>query len=231
MCPLYPWKSSTTYHPVPCNTHPLCKGDKCNADGQCTYVAEYMSGSITYGIIAKEKFTLGSDTDGIESIELHMGCGFLQQNFEKFICNNHLLGKPDLIAVILGLGLGPRSFLNQLGVIGQGKKVHTTPIVIPKFKTPLYYLNLEDISVGNKRMGFPKGTFELNSQGNDDIIIDFGAPISIMYKDHFDRVVDLVKAHFNDLGIEYIGSHGHFDVCFRLRGRFDITNYPSITLH
>ncbi|XP_026459606.1 uncharacterized protein LOC113360299 [Papaver somniferum] len=153
--PLYPWRSSTTYRHVPCNTHPLCKGDKCNADGECTYLSRYASGSVTSGIVAKEKFTLRSGTGGLE----------------------------------------------------------------------------KDISVANKRVRFPRGTFKLNSQGKGGTIIDSGTPISMMYKDHFDRVADLVKAHFNELGIEYIGSIKKFDVCFRLRGRFDISNYPSITLH
>ncbi|XP_026419964.1 aspartic proteinase nepenthesin-2-like [Papaver somniferum] len=114
---------------------------------------------------------------------------------------------------------------------GAGQKVHRTFIVVTQFRTQLYYLNIEDISVGNKRIGFPRGAFDLNSQGKGGIVIDSGTPISMMYKDHFDRVIDLVKAHFNDLGIEYIGFIQSFDACFRLRGRFDISNYPSITLH
>ncbi|XP_026400077.1 probable aspartic protease At2g35615 [Papaver somniferum] len=165
--PLYPWNSSTTYRHVACNTHPLCKGDKFNVDGQCTYVASYMTGSVT------------SDA--------------------------------------------------KIG--GAGQKVYTTPIVVPKFRTQLYYLNLEDISVGNKRVRFSRGTFKLSSKGEGGTAIDSGTPISIMYKDHFDRVADLVKEHFNEIDIEYIGSHQSFYVCFRLRGRFDISKYPSITLH
>ncbi|XP_026385011.1 aspartic proteinase CDR1-like [Papaver somniferum] len=244
-------------------THPLCKGDNCNDDGQCTYVARYKTGSVTSGIFAKEKLTLRSDTGSLESMELHMGCGFRQKNFEKFIGNNHLYGKQDLIAGILGLGSGQWSFLNQLGVAGQGKfsycfqtfnpntkgsetylrfgsdaiiggasqKVHTTPIVIPEFQTQKYYLNLEDISVGKKRVRFPRGTFKLHSQGEGGTVIDSGAPISIMYKDHFDRVVDLVDEYFDDLGIKYIGSHQNFDMCFGLPGRFDTSKYPSIILH
>ncbi|XP_026436388.1 aspartic proteinase nepenthesin-2-like [Papaver somniferum] len=112
-----------------------------------------------------------------------------------------------------------------------GLKIYITPTVIPTFRTSFYYLNIEDISVGNKRVGFPRGTFKLNSHGEGGTVIDSGTPISFMYKDHFDRVADLVKAHFNDLRIEYIGSQYNFNVCFRPRGRFDITNYPSITIH
>ncbi|XP_026441707.1 aspartic proteinase CDR1-like [Papaver somniferum] len=261
--PLYPWSSSTTYRPIACNTHPLCKGDKCNVDGQCTYVSGYESGSVTSGILSEEKFTFDSDTGGLENIELQFGCGRIQENFEDFIGKNHLRGKPDLITGILGLGLGQWSFLNQLGAVGQGKfsycfetfnqnmegsdtylrfgedaiigragqEVHITPIVVPKFETSYYFLNLEDISVGNKRIGFPKGTFKLSSRGVGGSAIDSGTPISIMYKDRFDRIADLVKANFNELGVEYIGPQQSFDVCFRLRGKFDINKYPYITLH
>ncbi|XP_026384482.1 aspartic proteinase CDR1-like [Papaver somniferum] len=261
--PLYPWNSSSTYRPIPCDTHPLCKGDMCNADGQCIYKVRYGSGSVTSGILAIEKFTLGSNTGGLERIDLEMGCGFRQDNFKNFIGKNHLRGKPDLIAGILGLGPGSWSFLNQLGAAGEGKfsycfeafkyyiegsntylrfgadatiggasqEVRTTPIVVPQFRSYQYYLNLEDISVGSKRINFPSGTFEIKSRREGGAIIDTGAIISHMYKDHFDIVSDLVKTHFKELGVEYIGAMGSLDVCFRLRGRFDIHNYPSITLH
>ncbi|XP_026384484.1 aspartic proteinase CDR1-like [Papaver somniferum] len=115
--PLYPWSSSTTYRVVPYNTHPICKG----YNGQCTYKTRYASGSITSGIIAEEKFTLGSDAGGLESIGLHIGCDFHQKNLDNFIGRNHLRGKPDLIAGILSLGPGQWSFLNQLGDVGEGK--------------------------------------------------------------------------------------------------------------
>ncbi|XP_026459573.1 aspartyl protease AED1-like [Papaver somniferum] len=259
--PLYPWRSSSTYRPVPCNTHPFCKGDKCNADGICTYKVRYASGSVTSGIVAEEKFTLGSNTGDPESINIHMGCGFRQDNFEINIGRNHLYGNPDFIAGILGLGPGEWSFLNQLGDVGEGKFSYclelfkdgivgsytylrfgadatiggvfqTTPIVVPPFRTTLlYYLNLQDISVGNKRVRFPRGTFKVKSRKEGGTIIDSGAPFSTMYKDHFDRVVDLIKTHFSEFGVEYIGTYNSFDACFRLPGRFDIANYPSITLH
>ncbi|RZC55948.1 hypothetical protein C5167_014819 [Papaver somniferum] len=261
--PLYPWSSSSTYRPVPCDTHPYCKGDRCNSDGQCIYKVRYDSGYVSSGILAVEKFTLGSDSGGVENIDLQMGCGFKQDNFGQYIGRNHLYGKRDVIAGILGLGPGEMSFLNQLGAAGEGKfsycfealknhiegsdtylrfgadatigsayeEVYTTPIVVSPFRAHEYYLNLEDISVGDKRINFPRGTFEIKSRKEGGAIIDSGSPVSTMYKDHFDLVADLVKAHFKKLGVEYIGTRGYYDVCFRLRGRFDITNYPSITLH
>ncbi|XP_026458622.1 aspartic proteinase CDR1-like [Papaver somniferum] len=119
--PLYPSKLSTTFRIVYCNTHPLCTGDRCTGDGVCIYEASYGGGSVTNGVIAEELFILGSDTGGFESIQLHMGFGLVQPNFERSWGNNHLYGKPDIIAGILGLGLGQWSFINQLGATGQGK--------------------------------------------------------------------------------------------------------------
>ncbi|XP_026458741.1 aspartic proteinase CDR1-like [Papaver somniferum] len=261
--PFYPWSLSSTYYYVPCNTHPRCMGQNCNSDGQCTYVTNYLTRSSSSGIFAAEKFTLGSDIGGFESIELRMGCGFCQENSDHVIGSNHLRGKPYLIAGILGLGPGPWSFINQLGAAGQGKfsycfdiynqniegsdtylrfgadatiggagqEVHTTPMVAPKSDFSFYYLSLEDISVGNKRVGFPKGIFKRRSEGKGGTVIDSGTLISMMYGHHFDVVADLVRAHFNELVVEYIGSLQNFDACFRIPGRFDITNYPSITLH
>ncbi|XP_026385015.1 aspartic proteinase CDR1-like [Papaver somniferum] len=262
--PLYPSRSSTTFRIVYCNTHPLCTGDRCTKDGVCTYETIYAGGSVTFGVVAEEIFTLGSDTGGFESIQLHMGCGLVQQNFDTSWGNNHLYGKHDLITGILGLGSGQWSFISQLGATGQGKfsycleafnskiegsdtylrfgadatighvgqEVYKTPFVVPKlFKTSLYYLNLEDISVGNTRIRFPRGTFELNSQGTGGCIIDSGTPISIMYRGHFNKVANLVKAHFNGLGVEYVGKRYSFEVCFRLPGKFDTAKFPSLTLH
>ncbi|XP_026385016.1 aspartic proteinase nepenthesin-2-like [Papaver somniferum] len=211
----------------------------CTKDGVCIYEARYGGGAVTNGVIAEETFTLGSDTGGFESIQLHMGCGLIQQNFERSWGNNHLYGKPDLIAGILGLGSGQWSFLNQLGatgedaIIGQvGQEVRKTPIVVPElFQTPLYYLNLEDISVGKTKIGFPRGTFELKSQGIGGCVIDSATPISIMYRGHFDKVANLVKAHFNGLGVEYVGKRLSYEVCFRLPGKFNVANFPSLTLH
>ncbi|XP_026458625.1 aspartic proteinase nepenthesin-2-like [Papaver somniferum] len=180
--PLYPARSSTTFRIVPCKTHPLCTGDRCALDGDCTYKLAYGGGSVTYGVIAEEKFTLGSDADGT-------------------------------------IGHG-------------GQEIRTTPFLVPKlFKTSLYYLNLEDISIGKTRIVFPRGTFELTSRGTGSCIIDSGTPLSMMYRGHFDEVENLVKAHFDELGVEYIGKIHSYEVCFRLPGKFDTANFPWITLH
>ncbi|XP_026458606.1 aspartic proteinase nepenthesin-2-like [Papaver somniferum] len=210
--PLYPWNLSTTFHPVPCNT-PECPQGHCNDGGQCIYIAAYASGSATSGDLAKETFTLDSNTGAVENMDLHVGCGLRQDNFDRLFGDNHSRGKPNMIAGMLGLGKGPWSFLNQLGAAGQGKfsycfetfnqnikasntylrfcedatigaaarNVHATPIAVrEQFRTTYYYLNLKDVSVGDKTVGFPKDTFKLNDQGEGGALIDSGARLSFM---------------------------------------------------
>ncbi|XP_026385019.1 aspartic proteinase nepenthesin-2-like [Papaver somniferum] len=207
--PHYPSKLSTIFRIVYCNTHPLCNGDRCTKDGMCIYEARYGGGSVTTGVIGEEKFTVGSDTGGFERIQLHMGCGLIQQNFERSLgatgqgkfsyCLEAYNKKIEGSDIYLRFGTDA-----TIGHVGQ--EVHKTPIVVPKlFQTPLYYLNLEDISVGKTRIGFPRGTFEIKSQVIGGCVIDSGTPISIMYRGHSDKVANLVKAHFNELGVEYVG--------------------------
>ncbi|XP_026384991.1 protein ASPARTIC PROTEASE IN GUARD CELL 2-like [Papaver somniferum] len=247
---------------VPCNKA-LCPSGQCNHVGHCTYVAGYINGPVSSGVVTKEMSTLGSNTGANENIELYLGCGLHQENFDGAFGDNHKDGRPDVIAGILGLGRGPRSFLGQLGSAGQGicsycferfnrnfqasktylrfgadaiigttaRRVGATPLVVPgKSRKTYYYLNLEDISVGDKLIGFLRGTFELNSRGEGGFlrgtrgeggflrgtfelnsrgeggtVIDFGTLISSMYKPHYGKVLDLVKAHFSELGVKYVG--------------------------
>ncbi|XP_026458605.1 aspartic proteinase CDR1-like [Papaver somniferum] len=267
--PLYPWNLSTTFRPVipvPCSNKDLCPSGRCNHVGHCTYVASYIGGAVSSGVVAKEMFTLGSNTGANENIELYVGCGLHQENFDSAFGDNHKTGRPDVIAGILGLGRSPWSFLGQLGSVGEGKfsycferfnrnfeasktylrfgadatnvtparRVGATPLVMPgQSRKTFYYLNLEDVSVGDIPVGFPRGTFELSSQGEGGTMIDSGSLLSSMYKPHYDKVLGLVKAHFSKLGVKYVGRRQvlnvSLDACFQ--GEFNDFNYPPITLH
>ncbi|XP_026383275.1 aspartic proteinase CDR1-like [Papaver somniferum] len=50
-----------------------------------------------------------------------MGCGTKQENFGPVIGDGFRSGKPDVIAGILGMSGGIRSFINQLGPAGEAK--------------------------------------------------------------------------------------------------------------
>ncbi|XP_026437815.1 aspartic proteinase CDR1-like [Papaver somniferum] len=128
--PLYPATSSSTYEPLRCNIqrgerHPLCVPlpERC-VNETCTYQAQYASSSSSIGVLAKEKFTVNSDNGGLQPFDIIMGCGFNQRNFDPLIGSGYRSGNPDVIAGILGLNAGPRSFLNQLGPAGGNKFAH-----------------------------------------------------------------------------------------------------------
>ncbi|XP_026383269.1 aspartic proteinase CDR1-like [Papaver somniferum] len=125
--PLYPDLLSTSFQPLLCrDRHPFCDPRKC-VEGICAYEEEYLSGSVTSGLLAKEIFTVNSDNDGLQPFEIIMGCGTKQEKFGPFIGQGFRSQKPDVIAGILGMGSGPRSFINQLGPAAEGKFEYCLP--------------------------------------------------------------------------------------------------------
>ncbi|XP_026430806.1 aspartic proteinase nepenthesin-2-like [Papaver somniferum] len=231
--PLYPWNNSQSYIPAGCqDPSPGC--DRCDGYGQCVYTLSYGSSQVTSGVIAKENFTF---TGGHETIQLLMGCGLRQANFT--MGDNGSKGKPDLIAGIIGLGRGPRSFVTQLGPRGGkfsycfekysggntylnfgadatiGGQVRTTPMVRTNFVTSYYYLNLVGISVGGDRVPIPSSEFEINQDDQTSgCIIDSGAPWTTMYRNIFDRVAQSVEDYFlSNNGMRRAGFTGSW-VCF-----------------
>ncbi|XP_026431310.1 aspartic proteinase CDR1-like [Papaver somniferum] len=219
--PLYPWRSSTSYHPIPCrDPSPGCQS--CNEEGQCDYTLTYAGSQVTYGVFAQEKFTLPSRTRGVESFQLIMGCSLRQANFTFGI------GGRNGIAGILGLGRGEFSVADQLGngkfsycfekyrgrMIGntflsfgadatiEGQVIRT-PIVRTSFETPYYYLNLEGISVGGARVQIPRRELQINNDQTGGCVIDSGAPLTTMYRNIFDRVAASVDLYFERFGCRF----------------------------
>ncbi|XP_026430765.1 aspartic proteinase CDR1-like [Papaver somniferum] len=120
--PLYPAADSRSYQPLRCNDrHPFCDPSNCDDEGICHYEEEYLTSSVTSGVLAKEKFTVNSDNDGLQSFDIIMGCGTRQENFGPVIGSGFRSQKPDVIAGILGMDGGPRSFINQLGPAAGGR--------------------------------------------------------------------------------------------------------------
>ncbi|OVA15055.1 Peptidase A1 [Macleaya cordata] len=258
--PPFPYKSSSTYSYLPCDNHPLCERGKCLGPA-CTYNVSYASGSTSYGILAREKFTVNSDNGALETLnEVFFGCGLDQENF-GLIGSGHEQQIPDYITGILGIGGGPMSFVRQLGALTQGKfeycfqpwihgtasntflrfgsdvrirgggqGVSTTPMFFSPKTPTLFYLDLQDISVANRRIGFEPGSFALRQSGRGGCFIDSGSPWSVLHTPKYTRVRDAVVQYFAGLGVQpmNVGKYG-FDLCFLKPEGFD--NYPKITFH
>ncbi|OVA15056.1 Peptidase A1 [Macleaya cordata] len=256
--PYFPYKSSSSYQPLPCNNHPLCEHGKCSGSS-CSYDIVYANDASSSGILASERFSLNAD-GAVEALdhEVIFGCGLEQKNFAQLKREE---GTEEYITGILGIGGGPRSFLRQLRDRGQGKfeycfqswftdidsttfirfgsdvkigrdtqEVHTTPLFFSPRTPTLYYLDLQDISVGNHRIGFEPGTFALKPNGKGGCCIDSGSPWTVIHRPKYDRLRAAVVQYFADLHMPAMGEGKYgFDLCFEKEAGFD--NYPPITFH
>ncbi|KAL3733560.1 hypothetical protein ACJRO7_022996 [Eucalyptus globulus] len=62
-----------------------------------------------------------------------------------------------------------------------------------------YYVDLMDISVGDRRLGFPPGKFDLKSNGSGRCVIDSGA--MVLQEDAYDPILHEFDEHFASFGV------------------------------
>ncbi|KAK1260376.1 Aspartic proteinase PCS1 [Acorus gramineus] len=173
---------STTYDTINCNTKTCDKlrehwcelddsdDDKNNDNNVCKYKVEYADGSFTNGTLSKDLF--GLETKGSNDINFPM---------IVFGCSRNADDRFDEEGTgLIGLDMGPLSFVSQFGVFIDWKFSHClgrygnpnssgriffgkdamllgtpTPMVTKPKSAPdheLYYVNLIDISVDHKRL-------------------------------------------------------------------------------
>jgi hypothetical protein len=168
-----------------------------NSTGGCNYRLEYETPATSQGYLALETLTLGSGNRTVSFKNIGFGCGNHNQGFDEG-------------AGIVGLDRSPLSLVSQLGssidnrfsycftlfndsvykssrlVLGHSAALissdasTTTPLVVnPLFKDS-YLVNLEDISVGGKRLLIPSGYFRGESYGVavGGTIIDSGSALT-----------------------------------------------------
>ncbi|CAN1233701.1 Aspartic proteinase CDR1 [Linum perenne] len=199
--PLFDPASSSTYQTVPCSSKACSslnnEGAFCaENDTVCHYQVGYGDQSHTDGDLAVETLTLGS-TDGQRVLfpKTLIGCG--HNNAGTFSANG---------SGIVGLGGGSASLVTQIGSsigykfsyclvkLGEDKLTSTmsfgenavvsgvsTPLISDPTKPTFYFLNLEGVSVGEKRIPFQVGSSSFgSSDGKGNIIIDSGTTLTIL---------------------------------------------------
>ena len=244
--PLFYPEMSTTYKTVSC-TSSLCKSpyNSCSIDGtRCQYSVEYGDGSFSEGDIAVETITLGSTTG--HSVTLRktiIGCG--HNNGGTFNANG---------SGIVGLGGGAVSLVSQLdssidgkfsyclipltsqgdttsklnfgsNAVVSGSGAVSTPIV-PKNIDTFYYLTLEAISVGRKRIELTKPS-QVGDSAEGNIIIDSGTTLTILPSDLYPDFESAVKAEIDLAPTE--DPSGVLSLCYVSSS--DDFRGPSITAH
>ncbi|KAJ1390861.1 Xylanase inhibitor, C-terminal [Sesbania bispinosa] len=210
--PMFDPLKSKTYRNIQCNSEQCnsLPGISCSSHNLCAYTYGYGDDSVTKGLLAREKVTFISSSNGEAVVvgDIIFGCG--HNNRGTF--NENDMG-------IIGMGGGPLSLVSQLGthygsrrfsqclvpfhtdpdisgtisfgaeseVSGEG--VVTTPLVSGEGQT-YYLVTLNGISVGNKFVPFDSS--QEVSTGN--IMIDSGTPATYIPQELYDGLVEELKA-------------------------------------
>jgi Xylanase inhibitor N-terminal/Xylanase inhibitor C-terminal len=221
--PLYNPSVSSTYYKYPC-AGKLCNALSLNAcHDECMYLYGYGDNSTTAGILSSDSFTLGSSGNMVTVPNIGFGCGVLNQGI--------FLNESGIV----GFGRGDLSFISQLGVskfaycltsfdhnntsplfMGSLAELNgpfqTTPLLLNSAIPSLYYLSLNGITVGKRRLKLPKSVFALKKNGRGGVIIDSGTPITRMAEAAFQQ---LKKAFVSQTKLKVIRDMtGTFDLCF-----------------
>ncbi|KAG7957548.1 hypothetical protein I3843_11G181400 [Carya illinoinensis] len=259
--PIYNSRASITYRKLPCN-HPLCKGDSARyqcVNGECVYDLGYLGGASTKGVASFETFKVPVDESNAKYIyNVIFGCSNDNQGMQ--------FAKNGVISGVLGLSLSPDSLVSQTldedyrrfsyclipfdeavvmapSLLRFGAdiplpptNIQTTPFVKPPAGTNYYLLNLQDVSVGFHRLGFPPDTFKPKQDGTGGCIIDSGALISrldqntINGRNAYMEVMDAFKNHYDYFKLQRIGKVAEgLELCYEYKQ--DFVEYATMTYH
>ncbi|KAK8558807.1 hypothetical protein V6N13_098441 [Hibiscus sabdariffa] len=239
--PLFDPSKSSTYRKISCGASQCAGvgGNSCTSDGICQYSTSYGDGSFTNGEIASDTLTLGSTTGRpVVLPKTVMGCG---------LNNGGIFSEKT--SGIIGLGVGETSLISQLGTsiagkfsycllpisetgnsskmnfgtnaVVSGRGVVSTPLV-KKSPNTFYFLTLEAITVGTKRIKFTGSSF---GSGQGNIIIDSGTTLTLLPSDFYSQLESAVDELINATKVE--GSQG-LSLCYEAP---DDIQVPDVTVH
>ena len=246
--PLFDPTRSRTYKEVSCSSSQCqsLEGTSCSGsdDSSCSYSVSYGDRSFSNGDLAIDTLTLGSTTSRpVPLPKTIIGCG--HNNGGTFNANG---------SGIVGLGGGAVSLVSQLdssidgkfsyclipltsqgdttsklnfgsNAVVSGSGAVSTPIV-PKNIDTFYYLTLEAISVGRKRIELTKPS-QVGDSAEGNIIIDSGTTLTILPSDLYPDFESAVKAEIDLAPTE--DPSGVLSLCYVSSS--DDFRGPSITAH
>lgn len=208
------------------------------------YSYRYGDRSFTRGSLALETFTIASASSRPVPLQkIIFGCG--HENGGTF---------DESGSGLIGLGGGPLSFISQLnggkfsyclvptsakssvaskisfGTAGivSGNGAVSTPLVSKQPDT-FYYLTLEGISVGEKRLSYKTSqSTKAIAAGEGNIIIDSGTTLTLLPPGFHDDVVSALEVAINAERVS--DPRGVLSLCFRSKSDHDI-DVPVIMAH
>ncbi|KAJ1433563.1 Xylanase inhibitor, C-terminal [Sesbania bispinosa] len=236
--PIYDPSKSSTYANLTCS-----ECSKCDVNGQCLYNVEYVGSGSSQGIYARDQITLETSDDSIVRVpNLILGCGH-----KLSISSN---GYPyQGINGVFGLGSGSFSLLPSFGkkfsycignlrntnykfnqlVLGDKANMQgdsTTLNII----NGLYYVNLEAISMGGRKLEIDPTVFERSTRDNNSgVLIDSGADHTWLTKYGFEVLSFEVENLLE--GILTQNKHNPYTLCYNGVASRDLGGFPVVTFH
>ncbi|XP_054811554.1 probable aspartic protease At2g35615 [Prosopis cineraria] len=246
--PFFDPKSSSTYVSLPCNSTPCealpyyydaqgqLESPKCGTSNECTYYYTYADNTYTMGELANESISFEA-SDGGQAVAFPntvFGCGHN---------NNATYGRSS--TGLVGLAQGSLSLVSQMGNVGRkfsyclppfghqstsklrfgedatisGNGVVSTPL-ITRSDTNFYFLNLEAIVVGRRRV-------PLTSQSDGNIFIDSGTTLTKLPSSVYNQVEALVKQAIGADQLSFRNIYNH--LCYK--NASSIQNVPNFMVH
>jgi len=239
--PIFDPSKSSTYASLKCSECNKC--EVMNNGGECPYSLEYVGSGASEGIYAREQLTLETTDEGIVRVpSLIFGCG------RRFSVSSN--GYPyQGINGVFGLGSGKFSLLPSFGkkfsycigslrntnykfnklVLGDKANMQgdsTTLNVI----NGLYYVNLEAISIGGKKLNIDPNVFERSlTNNNSGVIIDSGADHTWLTKYGFEVLSFEVENLLE--GVLAQDKHNPYTLCYSGVVSRDLSDFPVVTFH
>ncbi|CAI9769635.1 unnamed protein product [Fraxinus pennsylvanica] len=247
--PIFNPRNSSTYRKLACRSS-SCKAYPESTCGKkhktCLYSQYYADGSFTIGTVVTETITLSATKGRNVSIpKAIIGCG---------VKNDGIFNAGE--SGIAGFGSGKVSLISQLGssvqgrfsyclvsglkasnssklnigenAVVRGKGAVSTPMVFKSGRT-FYFLTLEGISLGNKRLNFYNPSIMANvtkASHEGNMIIDSGTTLTFLHTDLYNKLLKALKRtvklrRVNDPLII-------FDLCYYSKKHIKV---PVITVH
>ncbi|KAL3622369.1 hypothetical protein CASFOL_033780 [Castilleja foliolosa] len=251
--PIFDPKTSSTNKRIPCKASTCTSNSDityCSKSMKnCLYFEEFGDGSLTVGELSTDTITLPSSNGKgvIRARNIILGCGFLNGGLFMGVTSG-----------IVGLGGGNLSFVRQLGSVAQGKfsyclvsqsdnssiissgrvsfgakarvsgkRVVSTPLV-PKNPSTYYFLTLERISVGNRKVESYDpllASSRVSKKGN--MIIDSGTMITFLPKSLYASLANALKSSIALRRNK--DPKCQLDLCFTTRK--DDIEFPRVVFH
>ncbi|CAN1332252.1 Aspartic proteinase CDR1 [Linum perenne] len=234
---------SSTYAKLPCASRSCDYIDShlfCDNHSTCIYEQFYIDGSSSAGNMAREQLTFETSNQGLAVLSnVLFGCG--HENAEA--------GGSRTWTGVFGLGSSPISVIAKLGnkfsyCIGNisdplynfNRLALGDTVNLQGFSTPFqihnshYYVNLEDISVGQARLDIDPTIFKRQPYSGG-VIIDSGTEFTHLPELVYNRIVSRINRMVDGVLKRHKDERYPWVLCYYGDVRNDLQGLPTVTFH